>query len=94
MVYVWMSRIWDRHEEARWRGARDNAPERLFTLLADPAPEVGLSLSSGAEISGYRTASPRIIFRAVPMVVLLGVILCNWGIYVAIKRILWKNATH
>ncbi len=40
-----MSRIWDRHEEARWRGARDNAPERLFTLLADPAPEVGLSLS-------------------------------------------------
>jgi hypothetical protein len=45
MVDVWMSRIWDRHEEARWRGARDNAPERLFTLLADPAPEVGLSLS-------------------------------------------------
>jgi hypothetical protein len=54
MVDVWMSRIWDRHEEARWRGARDNAPERLFTLLADPAPEVGITLSSGAEISGYR----------------------------------------
>ncbi|MFN9999657.1 MAG: hypothetical protein ACK559_00875, partial [bacterium] len=50
-----MSRIWDRHEEARWRGARDNAPERLFTLLADPAPEVGLSLSL-ISISGYRIA--------------------------------------
>ena len=26
--------------DGRWRGARDNAPERLFNLLADPVPEV------------------------------------------------------
>ncbi len=70
-----MSRIWDRHEEARWRGARDNAPERLFTLLADPAPEVGITLSSGAEISGYRIT--KYYFSAVPMLERLGVILCD-----------------
>lgn len=37
---ICLGRIWDRHEDARWRGARDNAPERLFNLLADPVPEV------------------------------------------------------
>lgn len=37
---ICLGRIWDRHENARWRGARDNAPERLFQLLTDPVPEV------------------------------------------------------
>jgi len=37
---ICLGRIWDGHEDARWRGARDNAPERLFNLLSDPVPEV------------------------------------------------------
>jgi len=37
---ICLGRIWDKHEDARWRGARDNAPEQLFNLLSDPVPEV------------------------------------------------------
>jgi regulator-associated protein of mTOR len=37
---VCLGRIWDKHEEARWRGARDNAPEQLYNLLSDPVAEV------------------------------------------------------
>jgi len=37
---ICLGRLWDRHEEARWRGARDNAQERLYALLGDQVPEV------------------------------------------------------
>ena len=33
-------RIWDAYETARWRGARNNAHEKLYELLKDPVPEV------------------------------------------------------
>ncbi len=32
--------MWDRYDKARWRGARDNAHEKLYELLRDPSPEV------------------------------------------------------
>lgn len=35
-----LGRVWDNYEPARWRGARDNAPEKLFELLKDEVPEV------------------------------------------------------
>ncbi|XP_040567507.1 regulatory-associated protein of mTOR [Lepeophtheirus salmonis] len=35
-----LGRVWDNHEPAKWRGARDNVHERLYELLNDPFPEV------------------------------------------------------
>ena len=35
-----IGRVWDKYEKARWRGARDNAHEKLYVLLKDPVPEV------------------------------------------------------
>ena len=35
-----LGRVWDNYEPGRWRGARDNAPEKLFELLKDEVPEV------------------------------------------------------
>ena len=35
-----LGRVWDAYEPARWRGARNNAHEKLFELLKDPVPEV------------------------------------------------------
>ena len=35
-----LGRVWDNYEPGRWRGARDNAPEKLFELLKDDVPEV------------------------------------------------------
>lgn len=35
-----VGRVWDHYEPARWRGARDNAHEKLYELLKDPVPEV------------------------------------------------------
>ena len=35
-----LGRVWDNYEQGRWRGARDNAPEKLFELLKDEVPEV------------------------------------------------------
>ena len=35
-----LGRVWDSYEPARWRGARNNAHEKLFELLKDPVPEV------------------------------------------------------
>lgn len=35
-----VGRVWDHYEPARWRGARDNAPEKLYELLKDDVPEV------------------------------------------------------
>lgn len=35
-----LGRVWDKYETARWRGARDNAHEKLYELLKDPVPEV------------------------------------------------------
>lgn len=35
-----LGRVWDGYEPGRWRGARDNAPEKLFELLKDEVPEV------------------------------------------------------
>ena len=37
---ICLGRLWDRHEDARWRAARCNAPESLEVLLGDPNPEV------------------------------------------------------
>ncbi|KAG0712344.1 Regulatory-associated protein of mTOR [Chionoecetes opilio] len=35
-----LGRTWHRHADARWPATRDNAHEKLFTLLSDPVPEV------------------------------------------------------
>ena len=35
-----MGRVWDHNEAARWKGARNNAHEKLYELLKDPVPEV------------------------------------------------------
>ena len=35
-----LGRVWDSYEPARWRGARNNAHEKLFELLKDPVAEV------------------------------------------------------
>ena len=35
-----LGRVWDNYEPGRWRGARDNAPEKLFELLKDEVAEV------------------------------------------------------
>merc|ERR1719187_1601432 len=37
---ICLGRLWDRHEDARWRAARCNAPESLEGLLGDASPEV------------------------------------------------------
>ena len=37
---ICLATLWERHEEARWRAARCNAPESLLSLTADPVPEV------------------------------------------------------
>ena len=38
-----LGRVWDRYEPARWKGARNNAHEKLYELLKDPVPEVRAS---------------------------------------------------
>ena len=35
-----LATCWDRHEEARGHATRDNAPDKLESLLVDPTPEV------------------------------------------------------
>ena len=35
-----MAACWDNHEEARGIATRDNAPDKLETLLSDETPEV------------------------------------------------------
>ena len=35
-----LATCWDRHEEARGHATRDNAPDKLESLLTDPTPEV------------------------------------------------------
>ncbi|XP_065846422.1 regulatory-associated protein of mTOR-like isoform X2 [Oscarella lobularis] len=37
---ICLGRIWRNYEEAKWVGVRDRAHEKLYTLLADPHPEV------------------------------------------------------
>ena len=37
---ICLGTLWDKHEEARLRATRCNAPESLEALLVDPAPEV------------------------------------------------------
>ena len=37
---ICLATCWDNHEEARGTATRDNAPDKLETLLADPNPEV------------------------------------------------------
>jgi regulator-associated protein of mTOR len=37
---ICLGRLWDKHEDARWRAARCNAPESLEVLLGDRCPEV------------------------------------------------------
>ena len=37
---VALGRVWDHYEPARWKGARNNAHEKLYELLKDPVPEV------------------------------------------------------
>jgi regulator-associated protein of mTOR len=37
---ICLGTVWDKHEEARLRATRCNAPESLETLLVDPTPEV------------------------------------------------------
>ena len=32
--------MWNDYENARWCAVRDGAPDKLYALLADPAPEV------------------------------------------------------
>lgn len=36
------ARAWDQHPKARWEATRDNAPDKLLSLLDDKVPEVGL----------------------------------------------------
>ena len=35
-----LATCWDRHEEARGHATRDNAPDKLESLLVDQTPEV------------------------------------------------------
>ncbi|XP_069979013.1 regulatory-associated protein of mTOR isoform X2 [Penaeus vannamei] len=35
-----LGRTWHHHPDARWAATRDNAHEKLYTLLSDPVPEV------------------------------------------------------
>lgn len=35
-----LAKIWDGHTEARWRGVRDSAHEKIGSLLRDESPEV------------------------------------------------------
>ncbi|KAK3870949.1 hypothetical protein Pcinc_016478 [Petrolisthes cinctipes] len=35
-----LGRTWHKHPDARWAATRDNAHEKLYTLLEDPVPEV------------------------------------------------------
>ena len=35
-----LGRVWTNYDEARWRGVRDQAHERLYELLRDRKPEV------------------------------------------------------
>ena len=37
---ICLATCWDGHEEARGTATRDNAPDKLETLLTDPTPEV------------------------------------------------------
>ncbi|XP_063861372.1 regulatory-associated protein of mTOR-like isoform X1 [Scylla paramamosain] len=37
---ICLGRTWHHHPDARWTATRDNAHEKLFTLLSDPVPEV------------------------------------------------------
>lgn len=37
---ICLARLWNNYEKARWTGVRDIAHEKLYTLLADPCPEV------------------------------------------------------
>nr|CAB3265778.1 regulatory-associated protein of mTOR-like [Phallusia mammillata] len=39
-VAICLGRVWTNYDEARWRGVRDQAHERLYELLNDPQPEV------------------------------------------------------
>lgn len=40
---ICLGRTWHHHPDARWTATRDNAHEKLFTLLSDPVPEVSQS---------------------------------------------------
>ncbi|XP_076029609.1 regulatory associated protein of MTOR complex 1 isoform X2 [Oratosquilla oratoria] len=42
-VALCVGRVWHHHPNARWTGTRDNAHEKLYTLLHDPVPEVRAS---------------------------------------------------
>lgn len=37
---ICLGRTWHHHPDARWAATRDNAHDKLFTLLTDPVPEV------------------------------------------------------
>ncbi|CAK8671187.1 unnamed protein product [Clavelina lepadiformis] len=39
-VSICLGRVWTNYDEARWRGVRDQAHERLYELLDDPQAEV------------------------------------------------------
>ncbi|GJQ81856.1 hypothetical protein Trydic_g9883 [Trypoxylus dichotomus] len=39
-VAICLGRLWDHYEKARWTGVRDNAHDKLYTLLQDPCAEV------------------------------------------------------
>ena len=41
-----LATCWDRHEEARGHATRDNAPDKLESLLGDQTPEVKFSVKS------------------------------------------------
>lgn len=40
---ICLARLWTNYDKARWCGVRDTAHEKLYILLQDPVPEVGLS---------------------------------------------------
>ena len=50
---VAVGRTWDKHEKARWRGARDNAHSKLFELLRDSASEVQKVFTLGCQSPCY-----------------------------------------
>ena len=41
-----LGRVWTNYDEARWRGVRDQAHERLYELLQDRHPEVSTANTS------------------------------------------------
>ena len=54
---ICLATCWDGHEEARGTATRDNAPDKLETLLSDPDPEVRAAavMALGTFINSCRT---------------------------------------